>query len=73
LTKRIYEIQVDGLVGEDWMSWFEGLTIRHLESGHTILAGMMDQAMLRGILAKLSDLGLTLVSVCPRGNHREEN
>lgn len=63
MSKRIYEIRVEGLLGDKWMSWFEGLTIRHLECGQTLLTGVMDQAMLRGILTKISDLGLNLVSV----------
>lgn len=63
MPKRTYEIRVEGLLGDIWMSWFEGLTIRHLECGQTSLSGTMDQAMLRGILTKISDVGLNLVSV----------
>lgn len=65
MQKRIYEIKVEGLLGEKWASWFEGLTIHHLESNQTLLTGSLDQAMLRGILTKISDLGLNLVSVQP--------
>lgn len=63
MPKQIYEIRVEGLLGNSWKSWFEGLTIRHLECEQTLLTGSLDQAMLRGILAKIGDLGLTLVSV----------
>ena len=72
MTKRIYDIRVEGLLGDDWMSWFEGLTIRHLECGQTSLTGLLDQAMLRGILTKISDLGLNLVSVQQSEHHLKE-
>jgi hypothetical protein len=72
LTKRIYEIQVEGHLGDKWMSWFEGVAIRHLECGQTVLTAAVDQSMLRGILTKISDLGLNLVSVQqPEQNHKE--
>ena len=61
----MYEIRVEGLLGDSWKNWFQGLTIRHLEGSQTLLTGMLDQAMLRGILTKISDLGLNLVSVRP--------
>ena len=63
MTKLCYEIRVQGLLGDGWQNWFEGLTIRHLEGKHTLLTGRMDQAILRGVLSKISDLGLTLISV----------
>jgi hypothetical protein len=63
LDKQTYEIRVEGWLGDRWKSWFEGLSIRHLECGHTLLEGSFDQARLRGILTKISDLGLILVSV----------
>lgn len=63
MPKQIYVIRVEGLLGEVWMSWFEGLKIRHLESGESLLVGSLDQAMLRGVLTKISDLGLNLISV----------
>lgn len=63
MTKQFYEIRVEGLLGERWKSWFERLTIQHLEGGQTLLSGSLDQSMLRGILAKIGDLGLELISV----------
>ncbi len=72
MPKRIYEIRVEGLLGDNWVSWFAGLTIRHLECGQTLLTGSLDQAMLRGILTKISDLGLTLVSVRQLENDHKE-
>jgi hypothetical protein len=73
LAKKIYEIRVEGLLGDSWKSWFEGLTIQHLECGQTLLIGVFDQAMLRGILARIGDLGLNLVSVQPSKLERKEN
>ncbi len=61
-----YEITVEGQLDERWLNWFEGMTMRHVEigPGETILAGeMRDQARLHGVLIKIRDLGLTLVSV----------
>ena len=63
MPQKIYEIRVDGLLGDSWRNWFEGLTIQHLECGQTLLIGLFDQAMLRGILTRIGDLGLNLVSV----------
>lgn len=63
MAKPCYEIRVQGWLGDGWQNWFEGLTIRQLDNKHTLLTGRMDQAMLRGVLTKISELGLTLVSV----------
>lgn len=68
----MYEIRIEGLLGDSWMNWFQGLTIRHLEGSQTLLTGMLDQAMLRGILTKISDLGLNLVSVKPLDQDHQE-
>jgi hypothetical protein len=63
-TSVFYEIRVEGHIGESWSSWFEGLTIRHEESGETVLSGtLVDEAALHGVLAKIRDLGLPLVGV----------
>jgi hypothetical protein len=57
------EIRVTGHIDEDWSEWFEGLTITH-EDEETILTGSLaDQSALYGMLAKMRDLGLSLVSV----------
>lgn len=72
MTKQMYEIQVEGVLGENWMGWFEGLTIRHLESSQTLLTGNLDQAMLRGILTRISDLGVNLISVRQLEDDNEE-
>jgi hypothetical protein len=63
-TSVSYKIRVKGHIGEDWSSWFEGMTIRHEESGETVLTGpLVDEAALHGVLAKIRDLGLPLIEV----------
>jgi hypothetical protein len=58
------EIRVKGQVDRDWSDWFGGLEITHTTGGETMLAGhVRDQAELRGILSRLADLGLELISV----------
>jgi hypothetical protein len=59
-----YEIRVRGLLDSHWSGWFEGMTLRRLGNGETLIAGPIeDQAALHGILAKIRDLGLQLLSV----------
>jgi len=59
-----YEIRVRGLLDNHWSGWFEGLTLTSLRNGETLIAGpIQDQAALHGILAKIRDLGLHLLSV----------
>ena len=61
-----YEIRVAGHLPRQWADWFEGLTISLEESGDTLLTGpVSDQAALHGLLKKVRDLGLSLVSVSP--------
>ncbi len=58
------EIRVRGQIDEQWSEWFEGLSVAHGEEGETVLTGSVaDQAALHGLLAKLRDLGLSLLSV----------
>ncbi|MFH1087876.1 MAG: hypothetical protein V1737_04745 [Chloroflexota bacterium] len=60
------EIRVKGHVDEHWSDWFSGLTITHTEQGETLLTGSVaDQTALYGVLSKLRDLGLQLLSVTP--------
>ena len=60
----IYEIRVQGHLGQDWTGWFEGLTITLGDNGETVLTGpLVDQAALFGVLRKVRDLGLPLLSV----------
>ena len=58
------EIVVKGHLDMEWSGWFEGLTITHNERGETLFAGKLrDQAAFYGLLAKVRDLGLLLISV----------
>ena len=59
-----YQIHIAGLLDPSWSDWFDGLTIHHTADNMTILAGMFpDQAALHGVLNKIRDLGLTLLTV----------
>ncbi len=61
-----YQITVKEYLEESWSAWFDGLTITHSPDGTTLLAGpVRDQTALHGLLAKLRDLGLTLVAISP--------
>jgi hypothetical protein len=58
-----YEIRVVGHLSANWAARFEGLSMRHEPEGETVLSGMLDQAALHGVFAKIRDLGLNLISV----------
>lgn len=61
-----YQIRIEGELGEAWADWFGGTDISHEEGGLTLLScNVEDQAALHGLLRKLRDLGLSLVSVNP--------
>ena len=58
------EIRVKGQIDQHWSDWFEGLAITHTEEGETVLTGpVVDEAAMYGLLSKLRDLGLQLLSV----------
>jgi hypothetical protein len=59
-----YQIVIQGSLGDDWSEWFEGLAVTRIEDGVTTLAGSLaDQSALHGVLIKLRDLGLPIISV----------
>jgi len=58
-----YEIRVDGVLDDRWADWFGGLQVSS-DGTQTVIAGLLpDQPALHGLLAKVRDLGLTLISV----------
>jgi hypothetical protein len=59
-----YEIRVKGHLDTRWAAWFDGLTLTHCSDGTTVIHGpVADQAALHGLLQKIRDLGLPLISV----------
>ena len=63
---QVYEILVLGHLSEDWLEWFGALTIENLPTGEALLrCAVADQAALHGLLAKIRDLNLRLISVAP--------
>lgn len=60
----IYQIRIEGHLDDQWTDWFGGLTITLEENGDTLLTGpIIDQAALFGLLKKVRDLGMPLVSL----------
>ena len=60
----VYQIRIGGQLGGQWTDWFEGMSITLQEDGDTLLDGpVVDQAALHGLLKKVRDLGMPLVSV----------
>ena len=61
-----YEIRVTGHLAPRWAAWFDGMTLTAQDDGTTVIHGTdAEQAALHGLLRKLSDIGLPLVSVTP--------
>jgi hypothetical protein len=61
---RIYQIRIEGQLGQQWTDWFEELSITQEEDGTTLLTGpIIDQSALHGLLKKVRDLGMPLISV----------
>ena len=61
-----YEIRVAGTPRPRWAAWFDGLTVTTEDDGTTVIRGsVVDQAALHGLLQKLRDVGMPLISVTP--------
>ena len=59
-----YEIRIQGNLHERWLEWFDGFSITNLADGETLLRGtVVDQAALHGVLVRIRDLNLKLISV----------
>lgn len=64
LNAKVYEIRLKGHLDARWVKWFDGLAITLDENGNTLLSGpVADQAALHGLLKKVRDVGLPLLSV----------
>ena len=64
VEQEIYQIKIKGFLDEKWADWFDSFTITHHGENETMLIGpVSDQGALHGILAKIRDLGLPLLSV----------
>jgi hypothetical protein len=68
-----YELRLSGHLDPRWETWFEGLTLTREPDGTTTLRGeVVDQAALHGLLGRVRDLGLTLLSVEAAPHHPEK-
>ena len=69
----VYQIKIKGYVSYQWTDWFQGLTVTLEENGDTLLTGMViDQAALYGLLKRIRDLGIPLLSVNSVGSTPED-
>lgn len=69
----IYQIRIKGHLGHQWTEWFEGLIITQEEDGDTLLTGLViDQAALHGLLKKVRDLGMPLLSIDSMKSDQED-
>jgi hypothetical protein len=71
---QFYQIRLKGHLDSQWATWFDGLNITLEEDGTTLLSGpVADQAALHGLLRKVRDLGMPIISVVPaQSNHSEQ-
>lgn len=73
LSGESYEIKIKGHLDESWADWFEGLAFSYGSDGTTTLSGeIFDQAALHGLLKKIRDLGMPLLSVNRCGSDQSD-
>ncbi len=69
----VYQIRIEGHLGSEWTDWFGGLIITLEDNGDTLLTGpVIDQAALHGLMKKVRDLGMPLLSVNPVNSGQAE-
>lgn len=69
-----YEIRLNGQLDQHWSDWFDGITLINESDGTTTLSGpRIDQAALHGLLRRVGDLGLTLISFNVTDQTKEES
>jgi hypothetical protein len=72
VRQEVYQIVVKGHLDSEWSDWFDGLNITMVDNGETILSGpVVDQTALHGVLIKIRDLGLPLLSLTRTETGRE--
>ena len=73
LEAEPYEIRVQGHLGARWAAWFDGLSLTNERDGTTVISGpVQDQSALHGLLQKVRDVGLPLVSVTQVDPHQPD-
>jgi hypothetical protein len=66
-SATIYHIRIEGGLDKGWSDWFDGLAIQAEPGGVTLISGLVrDQAALIGLINRVHDLGLVLISVAPQ-------
>ena len=70
--QAVYQIKVEGTLDRKWADWFNGMAITCDGDVTTLTGSVVDQARLRGILSKIWDLNLTLLSVAQVGTHPKD-
>lgn len=71
--RETYEIRVQGHLEPRWSAWFDGMTLSRADDGTTLIRGeVADQAALHGLIQRVRDLGLPLISVAaPHANEQD--
>ena len=62
-TTEFYQIKIKGRLDKEWVEWFEGMEIEHIDDNTIIRGPVRDQAALHGLLARIRDLNLVLLSL----------